>query len=284
MKIKVGLVLICLLVSLNIVAQYSIVSSDSIPVAILNKSKSFAFDFYNFSKSKNFTKFITENGNLNFLRNYIIEEQNNYSKTIYDEYGNITKVVLHEVLKDTKSNYLLRYKGYYDKKDNISEIRIFTNSEFKFTNILLYPWFINKFIEFPKKLNLEKLSIDSFNREELERVHEFAYKSFRCNSANFPKLTTENAVKKWRNWSTNENMNLRCESIYDSYGSLKNIKLHDVLSDGVRTIYRYKAEYDKTDDIMEIIVLTNVENKFIGSIFIGSWRDEYVDFQPEKQK
>lgn len=138
MKINIGLLLICYLVSFNIDAQYKIASSDSIPIVILNKSKSFAFDFYNYSKPKNFTKFITENGNLNFLRNYTIEEQNYYTKTIYDEYGNITKVVLHEVLKDSKSNYLLRYKGYYDKKHDISEIRITLNSQYKFSSIIIF--------------------------------------------------------------------------------------------------------------------------------------------------
>lgn len=75
-------------------------------------------------------------------------------------------------------------------------------------------------------------------------------------------------------------MNVRCESIYKEFGSLENIKLSEVLSDGVRTIYRYKAEYEKLDDIIEIIVLTNIENKFIGNVLIGKWRDVYVDFKP----
>lgn len=284
MKIKVKLLLVCFLVSLKLSAQFEVVSSESIPTTILHLSKSFAFDFYNFSKPKNFTKFITENGNLHFLKNYNIESQNYYSNVVYKEYGNITKVVLHEILKDSKSNYILRYKGYYDKKHDISEIRIDLNCQYKFSGIILYPWFILKFIEHPKGLTLEKISIDTLSKDQLEKSYEFAYKSFRCNSSDFMKLTSENAILSLRNWSTIENMNSRCESIYNEFGSLDNIKLSEVLSDGVRTIYRYKSKYDKTEDILEIIVLSNIENKFIGNVLIGKWRDVYVDFTPEKNE
>ena len=98
------------------------------------------------------------------------------------------------------------------------------------------------------------------------------------------KLTSENAIQSLRNWSTIENMNSRCESIYNEFGSLENIKLNEVLSDNVRTIYRYKAKYNKTEDILEIIVVANIENKFIGNVLIGKWRDVYVDFTPEKKE
>ena len=95
MKIKIKLLIICFLVNLKLSAQYQIVPPDSIPSTILSISKSFAFDFYNFSKPKNFTKFLTEKGDLYFLKSYDIKIQTHYSNEIYKEYGNITKVVLH---------------------------------------------------------------------------------------------------------------------------------------------------------------------------------------------
>ncbi len=275
------LIVFCVLVSFQLKAQLVKTEINTVPSAVLKKAKLFVYDFTMYPQPKNLKKFITDHGNAYLLKEYDFKKQVALSKQINNIYGNLVKIDLVEVLKDEQSNYILRHKGYYDKADEISELRVHTNANFKFSGVTFHPWYIKKYKKFGKETSLEKLHIDSLNLKNIEKAYDFADRNFRCNSNNFVKLTNENSIQRLRLSSTKEKLIERCENIYKEYGSLVSFTLHEVLTDGYRNIYRYKAIYDQTDELIEIVVYTNFEHKFMAAGNKGDWNDVYEEVQPK---
>lgn len=274
--------IICILLSCNLSAQLTKIPVDLIPKAVLVNAKILAFDFYNSSKPRDFTKFIINHGNMSLLKNYNLSDQDDLAKQIKKEYGNLLKVTLHETLKGKDGSFILRYKGFYDNVDDISEIRVTTNSLFKFSSIIFFPWYYKQLVEVWQKVPFENVEIKNIDSSYVQRATDFADRTFRCNSANFLKLTTENSTKRLRNWYSIEKLNWLCEKRYEYYGSLIYLDLNDIVTDGYRIMYRYKAEYERVEEVLEIVVFTDPNHKLITTQLIGIWREKYKDVNFEK--
>lgn len=54
---------------------------------------------------------------------------------INNSHGNLTELNLTEVLEDINSNRIYRYQAKYEKTDKIAELRLYLNSENKYTGI-----------------------------------------------------------------------------------------------------------------------------------------------------
>ena len=132
-----------------------------------------------------------------------------------------------------------------------------------------------------------KLAIDSVAEIEKKAAYDFAYHTFmNCETYDFPKLTSENATERLvRLWKTDRNKVIEtCNNYNSAYGKLLKIKLSEILTNNTgNKFFRYKATFSKTENIAEIRIYTNSENKFDGIIIFAKWTDKYSEYK-EKTK
>ena len=282
--IFVNYLIICLLTSYSLSAQLTNIPVDSVPKTVLTLSKTFAFDYLNTAKPKDLTKFITDHGNLHLLKHYNFQHHKEALNLLKKDWGNLLKITLEEILKSNNGSITLRFKGYFDKIDDVSEIRITTNSLHKFSDITFIQWYYQPFVELYNKPKFEILEIKRVDPKLIERANDIAERTFRCNSSNFLKLTPENSGNRLRERYSKEQLIIACEKRYEQYGSLVNIDLNEIVTDGYRMIYRYQAKYDFVEELLEIIIITHPNHKLLAAELIGVWREKYADPKIEESK
>lgn len=279
MKIKALLFLLfCFLWSTSLNAQLRKATLDSIPSSVLNNAKILAFDSFKFQKDKNLSKFLMEHANMHLNKVYDMKKNNEYCELVYKSYGKLKKVILQEVLANNNSNYIFRFKGYYEG-DDISEIRLATNSLFKFSGFSFNGFYYDKFYINPDEVPLKKLNIDTLSKKNLDRAYQLVEKSLRCRPENYPKLTLENATPQMVSMFTQKLLTENCVKTYKNFGYMVSVKLAEVLGDGYRTIYRYKVEYELLENFIEVTVITNSENKFRMMFIVPEWNDTFKDYK-----
>lgn len=280
MKIKAILFLLsCFLWSTSLKAQLRKTTIDSIPSSVLKNAKILAFDAFKFQKDKDLSKFLFEHANLHLNKVYDLKMNNEFTERVYNAYGKLIKVALQEVLVDKNGDYVFRFKGYHDKTNEISEIRLRTNSLFKFNEFVMFAWYYEKYHKDPQNVPLKKLNIDTLSKKNIERAYELVEKSWKCKEENYFKLTPENATPTMLSLYSKEKMNEYCSKTNRDLGHLTNITLAEVLGDGYRTIYRYKTEYELIENFFEIFVVTNSEDKFHMMFILPEWNDTFKDYK-----
>lgn len=198
-----------------------------------------------------------------------------YINTISNKYGSLLKVELIEVLKDEKKNIIFRHKAYYEKTDDIAEIRVCLNPDNKFDEIIFKPIWFDKYYKPNEKPPLNRIESDSIHKSN---AFEFANRTFSdCTKNNFLKLTQANATRRLSNSLTIEKLQSTCENLTKEFGVLLDFNLVEILSDNYRIIYRYKAKYTKTNDFLEFRVYTNMEHKFAGIWCEDKWFDKFYE-------
>lgn len=277
-SLKFLLSFLAFLTTVTLTAQLKQIPLDSIAISIKQNTETFAFRTYNSCQSNQLPKLNNKNATQNFIEKYKSEKVFLNCTEINKKSGKLKKLHLQEVLKDSASNYIFRFKAFYEKTEEVREIRVYTNSEFKFDGIIHNPWYYNKYYKFGEKAIFYKLNLDTLNKKYIANAYEFADKTFRnCQEGNFLKLTQENATKRLENSLTTEKLVKACNEVYSKFGNLISLDLFEVLSDGYRIIYRYKAKYKKVANFREIVIMTNLEHKF-GAIYINdNWNDTFKE-------
>ena len=139
----------------------------------------------------------------------------------------------------------------------------------------------------PNESKKTKLAIDTVAEIEKKSAYDFAYQTFtNCDTYEFPELTTENATERLvKLWKTDKSKVIEiCDSYNSAYGKLLEIKISEILTNKTgNKFFRYKATFSKTENIAEIRVYTNSENKFDGIIIFAKWTDKYSEYK-EKTK
>lgn len=282
MKIKAILFLLsCFLWSTSLKAQLRKTTIDSIPSSVLKNAKILAFDAFKFQKGKDLSKFLFEHANLHLNKVYDLKMNNEFTERVYNAYGKLIKVALQEVLVDKNGDYIFRFKGYHDKTNEISEIRLRTNSLFKFNEFVMFAWYYEKYHTDPQNVPLKKLNIETLRKKNIDLVNELVQNSWRCRPENYLKLTLENATPNMIKLFSKEEMTAYCNSSYEHFGYMVSVTLIEVLGDGYRTIYRYKAEYELMENFLEIAVVTNAEEKLHSMVLLKEWKDTFKDYKNE---
>ena len=80
-------------------------------------------------------------------KNKVIETCEKYNAV----YGKMNTLKLAEILGDNTDTKYFRYKAKFSKTDNTAEIRVFTNSNKKFSGIIIIPEWNDVYSEAPMK-------------------------------------------------------------------------------------------------------------------------------------
>ena len=272
---KILFIVLLIFCSQNSVCQLKKVSIDLIEKSILKRTQTFAFKTYNAYDEKSLPKLsasIATKRTLELYKYKIFAEQ---LGAISNKYGSLLKVELIEALKTEKLNFILRYKAYYSMTDYIPEIRVYLNSEYKIDGIIFKSvWFDEYYTQYGMP-PLNKIEIDSIHKSN---AYEFANRTFKdCSKNDFLKLTTANASKGLANSLTIQKLQSSCEQLTKEFGEVAEFNLVEILSDNYRIIYRYKAKYTKTNDLLEFRVYTNMEHKFTGIWCEDNWLDKFYE-------
>jgi hypothetical protein len=272
---KVLLFFLILIYSQNSVCQLKKVSVKTIEKSIAMRTKTFAFETFAAQNTKSFPKLSASTASKSLLSKYNYKTYSEYISTISKTYGSLLKVEFTEALKDTKRNLIFRYKAYYEKTDDVAEIRVYLNPENKFDYILFKPVWFDKYYAANEKAPLNKIETDSTHTSN---AHEFVDRTFNnCSKGNFLKLTTVNATRRLANSLTTEKLNAACDTLTKDFGKLIDFNLIEILSDNYRIIYRYKAKFEKTKHFLELRTSTNMEHKFMGIYCKDKWFDKYYE-------
>jgi hypothetical protein len=125
---------------------------------------------------------------------------------------------------------------------------------------------------------LKKVSIDSIEKSILKRTKSFAFDTYNAQQEkSLPKLSKSIATKRALELYKYKNFSEQITAISETYGSLLKVDFIEELKNDKLNyfIFRFKAYYKLTDNIAEIRVYLNSENKIDGITFRQIWYDKY---------
>lgn len=264
-------------------AQVQKVDKDSISADLIYKTYSFAFNTYNACENGNFPKLTSQNATETFKKSYnsqLVASLN--CENINKVYGQLIKINLAEIVKDG-SNLIFRYKPKYEKIDRATEIRVYVNQENKFNGIISKPYWYAKLYDWSENAPFIKLNLDTIKQKYIDGAFTFASKTYTCEN-DYLELSEEIATKRLTKSLTDEKITKSCIESNNELGKLVELKLVEVLTDNeTRIVYRHKSKYSKSNEIFEIVVISNIENKFDG-IIRRKWFDKFYEINQEPKE
>lgn len=218
---------------------------------------------------------------------YVIEE---YSKISYDfihndpyktKYGVLKSLKLVEVLEGGKQEKIFRYKTRYSKANSDSEIRFVINKDDKIIGFIRQHFWSDDILKIP--LELDRVTKDKLEELVLKKHKLLAFKTYNnCMKEDMFIHTTSNTTQA----SLDADMmalNLKeCDSIKQKHGDFKNLKFVELLKDDYFSrIYRFKVNFDNLEQVSEIRIYCDSEDKYRGIFVVDYWFDKYYELNTD---
>lgn len=258
-------------------AQVNRISRDSIDPNLERKVYAFAFNTFSACENGSLPKLTSEHATETFKSKYNSQNVSSFNcKEINEVYGQLIKINLVEIVKDG-TRLIFRYMPKYEKIDRKTEIRVYVNQKNKFIGIISKPYWFKKLYDWKQNAPFIKVNVDTINKKYIESTFDFANSTYECQN-NYLELSEKIATKRLTKSLTDFKIAKSCNESYNELGKLVELNLAEVLTDNeTRIVYRYKSKYSKSNDVFEILVVSNMENKFDG-IFRRKWFDKFYEW------
>lgn len=133
------------------------------------------------------------------------------------------------------------------------------------------------------KTTYRRAAIDSISEAEKQKVYNFGKRILEtCKTRQFIQISEKEAIKTLAGLSLAE-MQHACDVLDKRNGKFIDMKLIEVIDDtytGNSKIYRYKANFEKNDFLVEVRIWLGTDGKFQGNIW-KKWEDEYTPYIKE---
>jgi hypothetical protein len=131
------------------------------------------------------------------------------------------------------------------------------------------------------KTTYRTININSISEKEKQKVYNFGKRILEtCKTRQFIQISEKEATKSLAGLSLEE-MQHACDVLDKRNGKFIDMKLIEVIDDtftGNSKIYRYKANFERNDFLVEIRIWLGTDGKFQGNIW-KKWEDEYIPYK-----
>jgi hypothetical protein len=131
------------------------------------------------------------------------------------------------------------------------------------------------------KTTYRTININSISEKEKQKVYNFGKRILEtCKTRQFIQISEKEATKSLAGLSLEE-MQHACDVLDKRNGKFIDMKLIEVIDDtftGNSKIYRYKANFERDDFLVEIRIWLGTDGKFQGNIW-KKWEDEYIPYK-----
>lgn len=131
----------------------------------------------------------------------------------------------------------------------------------------------------------QRMNLKSIPEKEKQKVHNFGVRVLEtCKTRQFIQLSEKEATKGLAAL-TLEEMQHACDVLDQRNGKFIDMQLIEVIDDtyaGHSKIYRYKANFERNDFLVEVRIWLGTNGKFQGIIW-QEWQDKYVKYKTKNK-
>jgi hypothetical protein len=134
------------------------------------------------------------------------------------------------------------------------------------------------------KTTYRTININSISEQEKQKVYNFGQRiGESCKTRQFIKISEKEATKNLAELSLEE-MQHFCDVVDKRNGKFINMKLIEVIDEtfaGNSKVYRYKANFERNDFLVEVRIWLRTDGKFQGIIW-KEWINEYIPYTKQQ--
>jgi hypothetical protein len=261
--------------------QYKNISKDSVKDSLKLNVYNFAYGLLDFCGESSLPKLDSTNANQSFIDRFDMALIYDSCEELSLKFGKIKEIELIEILKDKNDFQIFRYKFKREKSKKEFQFVIYLSKAGKFAGIEDSGYWSDKYTKSKRRGQLKHIALKGLSERQLKDIQDLAFTSYnKCEVKEFRVLTKMNAAPKMLKRRTPKVRLHECDSIKRKLGNFKNLLLTDGLTDMASIIiYRFKADFEKLDDISEIRIYYTADEKLMGIFVIDKWWDEFYDLK-----
>lgn len=150
-----------------------------------------------------------------------------------------------------------------------------------FCLVLLLFCFASSLLLVSCKTNYRTININSISEQEKQKVYNFGKRiAESCKTRQFIQISEKEATKNLAELSLEE-MQHFCDVVDKRNGKFIDMKLIEVVDEtfsGNSKVYRYKANFERNDFLVEVRIWLRTDGKFQGIIW-KEWEDKYIPYK-----